>query len=523
MVGLKDSKVLRDFTNALNEAAEDFVVEHFIAAGGMGAVYKAYLKSSGDSAALKVIFPGCLHNQNLVKRFEREADIVKKLLHPNLVRYYSAGKIKDYYFLLTEFVDGGSLLDILSHEGSLPLDLSLFIMENVLEGLAYAHDNNCIHRDIKPSNILLSENMEEIKIADFGLAKKYDLSPMQQQQPMLTLTGQILGTLGFMPPEQLSGSTKTLTPASDIFSAGIVFFILLTGETPFGVGNDYRRNLRSKNLPIHLLKEFPVALQSLILGMTRKEINNRITDSHEVLRRIRELRQKYPRQSFKRLDLSREIYKMVHIPDGPFLYSALNKTVDLPEFSIDKYPVTNFQYKQFLRSTNWPAPPHFFKSDPGGLLGLISLPVSDFDCHYDFHPVVNIKYKDARAYAEWAGKKIPTPRQWEKAARGTDAFIYPWGNDFYPHNLNFGKWSSPEECSISTSPVNQYQNGISPYGCFDMAGNAWEICFDDKKNRVYIKGGAWNVSKREHLTAFNRLPLPDDAYNFAIGFRCIRE
>lgn len=515
-----EQSVLEGFIPTLNQHARGFTVESFLAAGGMGAVYRARLDRTGELAALKVIFPGLISNTQLRGRFLREVAILKSLLHPNLVRYFDAGMLQDHHYLLTEYVDGGTLLDLVSAEGKLTLDLALHEMENILDGLAFAHENHCLHRDLKPGNILIGKNLEETKIADFGLAKKYDLAGAGEEA--LTIRGHILGTYGYMAPEQMEGNLEKLTPAADVFQAGVVFFVLLTGFCPWGVGREYRANLTGRPLPLEALRDQPPAVTQLILDMTRKDPKTRLASAAEALRRVRDLRRRHPRRPFQRQDSTAEIEKMIYIPGGPFKYSALAQLEEIPAFSIDKYPVTNYQYKKFLLSSGHPPPPHYSRSDPGGLLGFVARPAVEYDPQFDFHPVVNITLADAQAYARWAGKKLPTPRQWEKAARGTDGHLYPWGNEFDPDSLNYGTWGEWIPSSIRTTPVFQFRSGVSPYGCFDMVGNTWEMVFDRSKKRAYLKGGGWNENRRENLNCAFRVRFAEGS-GPAIGFRCVRD
>jgi formylglycine-generating enzyme required for sulfatase activity len=164
--------------------------------------------------------------------------------------------------------------------------------------------------------------------------------------------------------------------------------------------------------------------------------------------------------------------EMIHIPDGEFIYGK-DRLDYLPEFWISKTPVTNAQYLRFIRATGHESPEHWKGKTPKAELAN--------------HPVTYVSWHDAKAYADWVGMHLPTEEEWEKAARGTDGRIYPWGNEWHEGYCN------TDEADIGgTTPVGHYSpQGDSPYGCVDMAGNVWEWTdAKDEAGRV-VRGGSW--------------------------------
>jgi len=183
----------------------------------------------------------------------------------------------------------------------------------------------------------------------------------------------------------------------------------------------------------------------------------------------------------------------VRIPAGEFLYGDAKEKKTLPEYWIARTPVTNAEYARFVTETRREPPEHWNGKTP---------PKEIAD-----HPVVNVTWEDAVAYAEWAGGRLPTEEEWEKAARGTDGCEYPWGGTFDKDKCN------SEESGINgTTPVGKYSpDGDSPYGVADMAGNVWEWTASefDKEGRRVVRGGAFSSVSKVVRCAFRYWHGPD--------------
>jgi serine/threonine protein kinase len=199
--------------------------------GGMGAVYKVRQLELERIAALKVLPEQVAQEPGFPERFLREARLLASLSHPHIVTVYEFGQRDGTYFLLMEFVDGVTLRQALRSEPihRLSPKEALTVVGQLCDALQFAHDENVIHRDIKPENILIDKR-GRVKIADFGLARM-----LGRSAGMLTLTGtnQLLGTPIYMAPEQIEG-TGSVDHRVDIYSMGVVFYELLTGELPLG-------------------------------------------------------------------------------------------------------------------------------------------------------------------------------------------------------------------------------------------------------------------------------------------------
>ena len=197
------------------------------------------------------------------------------------------------------------------------------------------------------------------------------------------------------------------------------------------------------------------------------------------------------------------IYILDSIENPVFATEVPARKVHLDAYYIDRYPVTNFQYRKFIESTGHRKPVFLGHHSWGNPM----------------QPVVFVGWEDARAYARWAGKFLPTEAQWEKAARGTDGRWWTWGHDFLPDKCN-----SREYGLQHTSEIGLFDGGISPYGCYDMCGNVWEMC-EGKwlEDSLPMRGGCFLGS-----ATFVRVTCrwtPEDPLNGAhwLGFRCIKE
>jgi serine/threonine protein kinase len=200
----------------------------FLGQGGMGAVYKARQRKLDRLVALKVLPPEWGRDPAFAERFAREARALARLNHPQVVGVHDFGEAGGHYYLIMEFVDGGSLRQLLAAGRVQPWQ-ALPIVAQVCDALQYAHEQGVVHRDIKPENILL-DRRGQVKIADFGLAK---LMRRSRSEFTLTNSGQVMGTLDYMAPEQRT-SPQAVDHRADIYSLGVVFYEMLTGELPLG-------------------------------------------------------------------------------------------------------------------------------------------------------------------------------------------------------------------------------------------------------------------------------------------------
>ncbi len=234
--------------------------------GGMGAVYKARQKQLDRLVALKILPPQVARTEAFAERFTREARSLAKLNHPRIVSVYDFGHTEDglYYFIM-EFIDGTDLRHVIQ-AGELSPAESLAIVPQICEALQFAHEEGIVHRDIKPENILLDKR-GRVKIADFGLAKLLD-----QPATVYTLTqaGQRMGTPHYMAPEQIEHPGQ-VDHRADIYSLGVVFYEMLTGELPLG-----------RFAPPSQKVQVDVRLDKVVLRSLEKEPERRYQHASEV-------------------------------------------------------------------------------------------------------------------------------------------------------------------------------------------------------------------------------------------------
>ena len=274
-----------------------------------------------------------------------------------------------------------------------------------------------------------------------------------------------------------------------------------------------------------MIDEIPKSLQRYIqnkgladiirnFDVTQDQLRQFVTFS-EIVESVEEVKEKESKEERIEFD------NMVTVSDGEFLYSDDKHIENIGhDFLIDVYPVTNMQYEKFMRGGGysnekyWTNEGRQWKEENN-----VTRPKlwKDKKWNQAEYPVVGVSYYEAEAYAEWAGKRLPTEQEWEKAARGPEGREYPWGDEFDKERCNIN-----ESGHNRTTRVTLYPNGISPYGCYDMTGNVWEWTTSDyDREAKVLRGGSWNVNQRNARCAFRNWYFPAFRLN-DVGFRCVR-
>jgi WD40 repeat protein len=226
----------------------DYELLDEIARGGMGIVYRARQVRLNRIVALKMILAGRFAGATDIQRFYMEAEAAAKLDHPGIVPIFEVGEHDGHHFFSMRFVEGESLARRIA-DGPLAARAAAELVRNVAEAIQFAHSQGVIHRDLKPANILLGQD-GQTQVTDFGLAKCI------QGDSQLTATGQILGTPGYMPPEQAAGRMTEVRATADVYSLGAILYATLTGRAPFQADNPL-------DTVMQVLEREPVAIRQL--------------------------------------------------------------------------------------------------------------------------------------------------------------------------------------------------------------------------------------------------------------------
>ena len=226
--------------------ADRYELEELVGTGGMSTVFRAHDLQLEREVAIKILHEHYADDPEYLERFRREARLVASLSHPNIVTVIDRGDDDGRQYIVFEHVDGENLKELVVRSGRLPVRRALELALAVADGLAFAHDHGLVHRDVKPQNVLLN-NEGEVKVTDFGIARSLHV------EHGVTQTGTVLGTGEYLAPEQASG--KPVSPATDVYSLGIVLWELLAGDVPFTGDNFVAVALRHVNEPPPHLRE----------------------------------------------------------------------------------------------------------------------------------------------------------------------------------------------------------------------------------------------------------------------------
>jgi len=262
-----------------------YAVTARIAHGGMATVYRATDTRLDREVALKVMHVELARDEDFVRRFIGEAKSVARLSHQNVVAVFDQGADGPFLYLAMEYIHGRTLRQLLRERGWFSPPTALDIMTGVLDGLAAAHNSGIVHRDVKPENVLLTAD-GRVKVADFGLARA-------QAAAGQTRAGLLIGTVAYVPPEQVSG--EITGPRGDVYSAGVMLFELLTGRQPFRgdtpLSVAYQHVNQDVPAPSSLMPGIPAAVDQLVLAATSRDPARRPADAADFARAVRMVRQ----------------------------------------------------------------------------------------------------------------------------------------------------------------------------------------------------------------------------------------
>jgi eukaryotic-like serine/threonine-protein kinase len=254
-----------------------------LGSGGMANVYLAEDEDLGRRVAIKILNDRYANDDLFIERFRREAKSAAGLSHPNIVSIYDRGEAEGTYYIAMEVIEGRSLKELILTRGALPVDTAIGYAKQLLEALRFAHRHGIIHRDIKPHNVLVSAdqhvkaNEPRLKVTDFGIAR--------HGASQMTEAGSIMGTAQYLSPEQARGAP--VTAASDLYSAGVVLYEMLTGKVPFTGDSAIEIAMKHVNElprpPSKLRAEIPPELDQIVLRSLAKEPEDRYQTADEFI------------------------------------------------------------------------------------------------------------------------------------------------------------------------------------------------------------------------------------------------
>jgi formylglycine-generating enzyme required for sulfatase activity/tRNA A-37 threonylcarbamoyl transferase component Bud32 len=596
--------------------------------GGMGVVHKARAPD-GRLVAVK-----CLRkkaSRDVLARFDRERRLLAQL-QEGFVPLLDAGEDKGSPYLVMPLLEGGTLRARLE-DGPLGEEKTRSLGIALARTLGRAHALGIIHRDMKPENVLFDQAGRPF-VADLGLAKHFEQGQEEALSVALSKTGELRGTAGYMPLEQMEGKPD-LGPPTDVFALGAILHECLTGKPTFAGnalvevfnkvrlgdteripgplgrviaqalslepakrfsdGEAFARALQAKNsgsrrwllaIPVLVLAAIVAALLPLggapappPTGPPPKGApvappgHPRSPDQPDWYAALA-ADEKPPLPLPKNLAFGRgpgeyvskkDGSVLVYVPAGTFLMGAADNDnviphqnehpiheVELDAYFIGKYELTNEKFAAFAEAKN-------FKTDgekQGGANWRV--PQQDGAPAIPDHPVVNVLWEEAAAYCRWAGLRLPTEAEWERAAswdgKTKAKFLYAWGDERPgPRSSRFANLADEslrrarpelavevfdgyEDGFAQTAPVGSFPLGASPVGALDMTGNVAEWCEDEfdtfmyahspRKNPVgrqdngghVARGGSWCQEAWRARTTYRNLP-PNGIYTFYIGFR----
>src|SRR5579864_577113 len=469
--------------------------------GGMARVYRATDTVIGRTVAVKILTEEGCADEDAKSRFLQEARLAGNITHDNIISIYDFGEDdQGRPFMVMEFLKGEDLRHAIKNGTTGDIRNKLRIAHDLGRALEHIHTQQIIHRDIKPDNVHIT-TAGAVKLMDFGISK--------MQNSTRTTTGVVMGTPYYMAPEQVLG--RSVTPLVDVYAFGVLLFELMTGSKPI-VGDTVERifyQILQEPLNVEPMKQagVPEPVINLVVRCTDKDPAMRPQGFGDVCSRIEKILAEWeiptqPLPAFRPAvapegagrkpwlvpalaavivvlligvylmvramrapgtasaptvatqpkelpkSIATPLGTMVLVPAGEFLFGKDKQSLTLPAFYIDKTEVPYEAYASFCAAKGRPMPEGAQGERPED-------------------PIVDVSFLDAQEFAKWAGKRVPTTQEWEKAARGTDGRLYPWGDPQTPPPANVANRKGVMQ-------VHSFPAGASPCGAVNMLGNVWE-------------------------------------------------
>ncbi len=535
---------------------EAYVVEGTLGAGGFAVVYLVRDVNLKRKLAVKVLSPDLITSKTVLERFRREAETVAQLSHPHIVPLHFIGQKDDLLYLAMECIEGGSLADRIERDEKLPVDEAVRILREVASALAYAHKRGVIHRDIKPQNVLMEAETGRSLVTDFGIART-------ETGSSLTASGMLVGTPAYLSPEQITGHPTD--HRADIYALGVMAYEMLTGQPPFSGPTPtavLMKRLASAPMPIVKLRpEVPGPVRDVVEACLAQDPAERFQNAGDIVRALGgQTPVSAPHATAEiRVRKRRERRKLligIGVVGGGLLAAAAAAVVVFTSRGPASPPLPPVDSGMAIipagaytigadRGPDFARPAHLVTLDSFGIdrsevtvgayAGYVATgraPASWSTVTDSALPVTGVLYSEAANYCAWKheGGRIPSEVEWEAAARGRDARLYPWGNEWDPGRVNTAAGRRG-----GVAPVGGYGGGRTPEGVGDLIGNVWE--WTSSPAAAYpggaapalapglyiIRGGAYNSYDNIATTVFRGLATPAAGRGdlAATGFRCV--
>jgi serine/threonine protein kinase len=482
-----------------------------IGQGRWGKVYRALQRSMNRTVALRVLSPEIAALPGKVDHFLEEARAEAQLTHPNLVPVFEAGESSGYYFCAMEYMDGLPLMEFLRKGEHVDDHHLLRTITSAARGLDYLWVHRVPHQPPVAKNMLTDASGEVKLINVLPGEQAASASPQRDIVALGVALARITNEIGPVQRrvselvERMVGAPgrKSLDRLTDIASEAEKLdrelFRSASSQTVVGALEP-----KKKQSPVAT-----IAMGIILLAM----IGGAIWLWKGIQRNTKP----------KAIPRPADVGTMVQIPASEFIYQNGQKK-NLPTFYIDKYEVTYGEYKKFIdaiasgaRFNEHPFAPRSNHLPANWDLAVQAIQegrpmrVSNHDVWLTWDsPVLAMTWFDAYAYASWRGKRLPTEEEWEKAARGTTGFLYPWGNQQSATNSNVDGRSNRMD-------VYSFMSDASPYGVIGLAGNASEWTGTYTRTTGVVRGGSW-LEPEAPMT--HRIERPLESQTMSTGFRC---